>query len=109
VWISTLVTVFILSVAAWSGEKGELGLRLQPAGLAWRVVGISPHSAAAKAGLQIGDIVIQIDNLFLPSADQLRRIIAGLKQGDLIKISTLGPDGPVDHLIRAEPSSKEHR
>lgn len=90
---TAFLIVSLLSSAVWSGERGELGLRLKHEGLAWRIVRISPDGEAARAGLQVGDVVIQINNLFLPSEDQLLHTVAGLKPGDVIEISVLDRHG----------------
>jgi S1-C subfamily serine protease len=90
---------------ASAGESGEIGMRLKQEGLAWRVVGITPEGPADRAGLRAGNVVIQINNIFLPSTDQLRRTVAGLKPGDALKITVLGPTGPVDHVIKARSTS----
>jgi S1-C subfamily serine protease len=100
----TAVLLLLLNFcAASAGERGEIGMRLQQQGLAWRVVEITPNGAADNAGLQTGAVVIQINNLFLPSAEQLQRMVAGLKPGEVVKVSIIGPDGPVDHFLKAEP------
>ena len=96
----------LLSSAVLSGEKGELGLRLKHEGLAWRIVGISPDGEAARAGLQVGDVVIQINNLFLPSEDQLLHTVAGLKPGNVIEVSVLDRLGAMrSYPLRARATS----
>jgi S1-C subfamily serine protease len=89
-----LLLLFLLSPAAWSGEKGAIGLRLEQVGMLWRVVRTTPDGAAAKAGLQVGDEILEMNGVLLPSAEQLHRIVAGLRPGDVVTIEAFGRDGP---------------
>lgn len=42
-------------------EDGHAGFALEPQGRAWRVIGVTPEGAAAQAGIQEGDRVLQIE------------------------------------------------
>jgi S1-C subfamily serine protease len=100
------LVLFTLSSAVWSGESGEIGLRLKHEGLGWRIIRITPESAAARAGLRVGEVVIGINNLFLPSEEQVRRTVSGLKPGDTLTVRVLDRSGEANvYELEAEPSS----
>jgi S1-C subfamily serine protease len=102
-----LLFLCVYSSFGWSGEKGEIGLGLKREGLAWRVIRISRDGQAAKAGLKVGDVVVQINNLFLPSEEQLSATVAGLKPGDVVEVSVLSRlGGYVLHKITAATASR---
>lgn len=48
---------------------------------------VEPGSPADKAGLQPGDVVLSADGKAVNSADQLRKIIASKKPGDILRLN----------------------
>ncbi|HEU4752482.1 MAG TPA: PDZ domain-containing protein, partial [Armatimonadota bacterium] len=74
------------------------------------IAGVRPGEPAEKAGLQRGDVVTQANGHRVPSVDDLRRIIRGLKPGDQLSLRglrdnreqtwtvTLGEMPPLDEL-----------
>ena len=69
-----------------SVQHAYLGVSLGADGSA-RIDGISPGEAAAKAGLQAGDVVTKIDGASITSGSQLRGVIDGHKPGDKIQVA----------------------
>jgi transcriptional repressor NrdR len=59
-----------------------LGLDLAPATDGTRIVDVAPGSAADRAGLEAGDLIVRIDTVFGPSATATRRILAGKSRGE---------------------------
>jgi len=59
-----------------------LGLDLAPAADGTRIVDVAPGSAADRAGLEAGDVIVRIDTLFVPSPTATRRILAAKAHGD---------------------------
>jgi S1-C subfamily serine protease len=90
-----VLLLFLLSPAAWSGEKGKIGLRMKQVGVLWQVVRITPDSAAAKAGLHVGDAILEFNGLLLPSEQQLVQVVAGLRPGDVVTIKVFDLHGPI--------------
>ena len=80
--------------AAVFQQKGKIGLRLEQVGMLWRVVAITPAGAAAKAGVQVGDDIVAINGLLMPSTDQLRQIVAGLRPGEVVTLKLFDLRGP---------------
>ncbi len=54
-----------------------------------RIVGISPHGKAGKAGLEKGDIVLAIDSMPVHSMDDLKIGLLGKKPGDHVRLTIL--------------------
>ena len=61
-----------------------LGLDVEGGALITRVF---PDSAAENAGLQVGDIVTEVNNKKISSADELRTTIGLLRSGDKVKLT----------------------
>ena len=59
-----------------------LGLDLAPASDGTRIVDVAPGSAADRAGLEAGDLIVRIDTVFGPSATATRRILASKARGE---------------------------
>ncbi len=74
-------------IAARRANKGKLGLRVKveaEGGLT--VKALSAGSAAERAGLQVGDQVLAINQQETPNFDWLRRALASGMKGDVVKI-----------------------
>ena len=54
-----------------------------------RIVGISPHGKAGKAGLEKGDIILAIDGMAVHSMDDLKIGLMGKKPGDHVRLTIL--------------------
>lgn len=65
---------------AFSIERGQRGVLIAQ---------VQPNSAAAKAGVQAGDIVISVAGKTIESAAALRNEIGALRIGDVIKLTVL--------------------
>ncbi len=75
-----------------------------------RIVGISPHGKAGKAGLEKGDIILAIDGSPVHSMDDLKIGLMGKKPGDHVRLTILRtrsllPDETMD--ISVELSSPQ--
>lgn len=85
--------------AAPSGERGRLGVQLTEMTEDLRVFFGAPREAgvlvskvlagspAAKAGVQVGDIVLKVDAASVSDARGLREAIAGRKRGEVLVLS----------------------
>jgi tetratricopeptide (TPR) repeat protein len=51
-----------------------------------KVADVIPKSAAGKAGLKRGDVIVSIDGQLTPSGPELRQIVAAHKVGDIISV-----------------------
>jgi S1-C subfamily serine protease len=58
------------------------GLPASTKGIA--IVDVYPDSAASKAGLRVGDVVIEVNRKPIEDAEQFREAIKGLKPGDTL-------------------------
>ena len=65
------------------GLRNQIGYS-GPGGLA--VVQVEPGTPADKAGLEPGDVVLQVDGKPVSSADALRKYIASKKPGDVLRL-----------------------
>jgi hypothetical protein len=59
-----------------------LGLDLAPAADGTRIVDVAPGSAADRAGLEPGDVIVRIDTTFGPSTTAIRHILAAKAHGE---------------------------
>tara|TARA_B100000809_G_scaffold165575_1_gene162843 strand:+ start:3930 stop:5357 length:1428 start_codon:yes stop_codon:yes gene_type:complete len=101
-----------LTVAALDGTLArELGfteqvarrLELHRGAIAVVVVDIDPHSAAAERGLQINDVITEIDQLKVESLDEFMRFVSHLEAGKSALFWFWRRDQGVD--VRALPIS----
>lgn len=70
-------------------RKPRLGLQIQDVeeGKGVKILDVDENTPAAKAGLQKGDLIYQVDSKNIASVDELRNAIRELKEGDSISIS----------------------
>jgi len=57
------------------------------------ILGVTPDSPAAKAGLRNGDVMIKADDTPVATAQQLQEALAQHKPGDTVRITFLRPPG----------------
>jgi S1-C subfamily serine protease len=71
----------------------------QPAGVG--VVSVSPGGAAAKAGIQPGEIIVDLAGQLTPSVAALQSVLAGHKPGDRIsaRLSRNGAESTVEVIL----------
>lgn len=79
-------------------QRGQLGIQIQdlthelarafdiPFREGAVIAGVIPNSAAARAGIQRGDVVITVNNRTVTSASKLRNMIAMLRVGDKVRL-----------------------
>ena len=88
-------------------RRGFLGLAVQPTALtpgqgrsgderALLVVGVTPDSPAAAAGLIVGDILLELDGHTTGSPDDLLDLLAGDRVGKTVQMRTLRGGSPRD-------------
>ena len=70
-------------------RKPRLGLQIQDVeeGKGVKILDVDENTPAAKAGLQKGDVIYQVDAKNIVSVDELKTAIRELKEGDSISIS----------------------
>ncbi len=90
--LAVLSLVALLSVWGFAAAQEQttpkpyLGIGLVPAEKGVQVQEIAPDSPAAAAGLQAGDLILQIDGKDV-TADSIRDVIGGYAVGDELKLS----------------------
>ena len=57
------------------------------------VVGTTGDGPAASAGIEQGDVIVDIDGHAITSADQLGQVLDGLKPGTSVAVQVIGVDG----------------
>jgi serine protease Do len=67
-------------------DSGYLGIGLEDGDGAPVIGSVSPRSAAAKAGLKVGDMVLAIQGAKVSDGDRLVSMIQRFKVGDVIKL-----------------------
>jgi S1-C subfamily serine protease len=67
-------------------DVGKAGRKGVPIIFGAYVGRIKSGSIAEKAGLAVGDVIIQLNNQAIPVAADLEHFIAGIKQGDKLSI-----------------------
>jgi S1-C subfamily serine protease len=70
-----------------------------PAGVA--VAGVIKNGAAAKAGLAEGDVITAVNGVATPDTQALAQVLAGLRPGQVAKVSFVSPDGS-RHLVKVK-------
>ncbi|MFI6900405.1 S1C family serine protease [Nonomuraea sp. NPDC050394] len=78
------------------GLRGRtvLGENGQPVGVA--VAGVEPGGAAAKAGIDTGDVIVSLNGKPTPTMSDLSEILTTLKPGDQVKVEVIRPDGTTE-------------
>jgi S1-C subfamily serine protease len=80
-------------IASGSVQHAFLGVQPQTVnGVGVKVVTVQRGSAAAKAGLQAGDVITSLDGAATPDASTLREVIALHKPGEKVTV-TIKRDG----------------
>ncbi len=92
-----------------AGESGEAvpslakdpwGFELAQAGDRVRVVRINPTGAAARAGLEVGDVIEGMQGESIEGVAAANdRLIAGARAGNRLDLQVRGPDGPRQLLL----------
>ncbi|MDQ7822874.1 MAG: trypsin-like peptidase domain-containing protein [Candidatus Eremiobacteraeota bacterium] len=69
------------------------------------IVGVAPGSPAAASGLQIRDIITEMNGTALKDAEALRKLVKGLKVGDSVslKVWRMGRSGMVNLKMAETP------
>ena len=57
------------------------------------VVGTTGDGPAASAGIEQGDVIVNIDGHAITSADRLGQVLDGLKPGANVPVQVIGSDG----------------
>lgn len=73
-------------------ERGFLGVYLEDADKAVRVTGVEDNSAAKEAGLQEGDIILELNDTKVSTYDDVIRFMQDTKPGDKVRV-TYSRDG----------------
>ena len=55
--------------------------------------GVSAGGPAAKAGLQVGDVIVAVDGKATLTSDALGTVLAGLKPGQTVKLTVQRQSG----------------
>lgn len=98
--LGAFYVMFLVAHAPVLGIQGET----TPQG--FRLTHVAPATPAEKAGLQPGDIIIQIDEEGVASLEDVRRVLRLRKAGDRVRILYLheGQQHEVAAVLMARPS-----
>ena len=86
------------------GSGGQLGIRVSDTESGVRVDDVSAGSAAEKAGLRAGDVIIEFDGERVRSAMQLTRLVRETPDGRTVRLGVTR-DGQ-RHDLQATPESR---
>jgi serine protease Do len=71
------------------------------------VIEVLKGQAASKAGIEIGDVILEVDGKKINSSNELQSVIVTRKAGDVVRI-TLWRDGKkIDKSVKLEPRDSE--
>jgi putative serine protease PepD len=101
--IDTVKQVTKQLISSGTVRHAFLGVRIATQAGGVKVASVEPGSAAAKAGLKVGDVVLAVDGKTVKSSDQLRAAIAAHEPGDKVtlRISRSGHDRTVGVTLGA--------
>ncbi len=105
------------AVVASEGADGSFGLTVEPVGpeLAERlglqsplgivVAEVAPDSAASRAGLHRGDVVLDVDHAPVAGVDAFRQMLAAIKPGESVRlyVQRTGAGGTKEYLVLEKP------
>ncbi|GAA0923618.1 trypsin-like peptidase domain-containing protein [Pseudonocardia zijingensis] len=80
-----------ITVATVTNDRGE------PVGAG--VAAVDPDGPAAVAGVQVGDLIIQVDGEEVRTAQDLRALIAARKPGDVVRLTVVRPPAAEPHTF----------
>jgi putative serine protease PepD len=83
--VRTIVNELISSGSAQHAQLGVVPSTTSTNGV--KVTSVEAGSGAKKAGLQVGDVITELDGTAITSADQLRAIIAVRKPGETVTLT----------------------
>ncbi len=64
-----------------------------------KIAAIGENSAAARAGLQVGDIIVEADGQTIQSVSQLRTVLSDFRSGNAITLKISRNDSTVDVVL----------
>ncbi len=76
-----------------NSHRAYLGVTIGDTGTGVYVNGVSAGGPAAKAGLQVGDVIVAADGRATLTSDALGTVLAGLKPGQTIKLTVQRQSG----------------
>ena len=71
-----------------------------------RIERVVENSAAAEAGIEVGDLVIKIDGDEISSANELQEVIADKAHGNRIKLTVLRKNRTLTLSAKLKAASK---
>lgn len=95
------VTVAALDSSAVAVRKGVI-----PMGIF--VKEVEEKGPAAKAGIEVGDIIVDIDDNVITNVSQMQEIIGGHKEGDVLKVKVYRVPGLADMNLNDEIPDGEY-
>jgi M6 family metalloprotease-like protein len=97
----TAILVPISRPLAGGRQQAVLGVEVVTAkdGLGLAIEQVAPASAAQKADLKPGDVILRIDDATLNTADKLVELIAAHKPGDAVTVTLAGPGSPLERKV----------
>ncbi|MEV5000899.1 S1C family serine protease [Nocardioides sp. LML1-1-1.1] len=75
------------------GYQGYLGVGLDPSATTPLVAQLVEDSAAAEAGVEVGDTITKVDGTAVRTAEALQQAIAATDAGDRVALTWTGTDG----------------
>jgi putative serine protease PepD len=91
--IETVQEVVEALQAGQTIERPYLGVRLSDADNGAALAEVTDGSPAADAGLEPGDVVVEVEGEAIDSGDELRRAVAEREPGDELELTVRGSDG----------------
>ncbi len=112
--LDSAVTLTALSAPLPLGrQRAMLGVQVEPVkdGSGVRIELIVPGSSAEKAKLKAGEVILKVDQVEIGSADKLGEVLSGHKPNDVVTLTLLLAEKPVELKVKlgAEPVSQGGR
>lgn len=106
----SVISIGVLSVPRRqiprSSSHGYLGVGLGQDGTP-KIRQVFANSAASQAGLKEGDIVVQVDDLTISSAEQLVKALKGYRPGDTLTLKIRRQDEEIPYAVTLMPQYGE--
>jgi serine protease Do len=92
-----------------AANTNYLGVNVTPEGTAVKIGRVAPQSAAAKAGLKVGDTLLSVQGTAVADQNALLALLGKMKPGDSVTIKLVRDGKEMELKATLEPSARRGR